>query len=609
MVINLSNISLTIHLITPNHNAQVYEVQISKQISSFFFLSSSLRVAAFSRQPQSSPGIVAGIKFQETETTMKQRQKHRAVSENLNTSTTTTTTQDNIKSQPESDLFSSDKSIFAACLAFRVVNALLIQTYFNPDEHWQALEVAHHIVFGYGHLTWEWKEGIRSYLHPMLFALLYKILAILHLDFPWFMVNAPRLLQAIFSAVGDLYLYKLSNALFNDRVAKWALFSQMANWFMFFCFNRTFSNSLETVLTLVGLYYWPCMRVSSSKVSLGSRKWGLAVAALACAIRPTSAITWVYVGLLELLVTRDRLRFILLEAAPIGLNPYYRKHTHGHTHKHYGWLCDLDSLHFYLWYQGLGAWTCMFIGSFDGFTVMVFTFLPFTIAGIIKSKRWKLSGLIAWVLGLYSVLGHKEFRFVLPVLPIALMFSGYSLAVMERADYLDIQKKGSSNICVKWPSKTQLSIFFLLATNIPMAFYMSLVHQRGTEDVMNYLSREALNNKVKSILFLMPCHATPYYSTLHRNLPMRFLDCSPRVEKEILAESDRFMMDPVGFTSEIAKNRSLPSHIVLFESEERPLKNLLISYSFREIRRFFHAHFKVDRDLQASVVVYALADE
>lgn len=41
----------------------------------------------------------------------------------------------------------------------------------------------------YGHLTWEWKKGIRSYLHPMLFALLYKILALLHLDTPLVMVN------------------------------------------------------------------------------------------------------------------------------------------------------------------------------------------------------------------------------------------------------------------------------------------------------------------------------------------------------------------------------------------------------------------------------------
>ena len=43
----------------------------------------------------------------------------------------------------------SPGKVFAFCLAFRVANALLVQTYFNPDEHWQALEVAHRITFGY----------------------------------------------------------------------------------------------------------------------------------------------------------------------------------------------------------------------------------------------------------------------------------------------------------------------------------------------------------------------------------------------------------------------------------------------------------------------------
>ncbi|MFQ6664659.1 hypothetical protein Gotur_031701 [Gossypium turneri] len=383
----------------------------------------------------------------------------------------------------------SSKDVFFTCLGFRMLNALLIQTYFNPDEHWQALEVAHRIAFGYGHLTWEWEEGIRSYLHPMMFALFYKLLALLRLDTPCVMIKAPRLLQSIFSAVGDLYLYKLSFALFGDGVAKWALFSQLANWFMFFCFNRTFSNSLETTLTLVGLYYWPSVRSSLNKAPSGSRKWGLALAALACAIRPTSAVTWV---------------------------------------------------------------------------------------------------------------------FVLPVLPISLIFAGYSLAALEERGSRNGEKKRSSCICNKWPSRKQLAIFFLLASNIPMALYMSLIHQRGTEDAMNYLSKEAAKGKVKSIVFLMPCHATPYYSTLHNNLPMRFLDCAP--SKGMPAESDRFMMDPVSFAVDFAKNWSHPSHIVLFDSEERHLKDFLVSHSFREVRRFFHAHFKVDRDLQASVVVYAMTD-
>ncbi|MCL7051557.1 hypothetical protein MKW94_012140 [Papaver nudicaule] len=435
----------------------------------------------------------------------------------------------------KSGFFSSSKRILTLCLVFRMVNSLLVQTYFNPDEHWQALEVAHHITFGYGHLTWEWSKGIRSYLHPMMFVPLYKFLALLGLDTPWFMIRAPRLLQSVFSSVGDFYLYKLAHRIFGERVAQWTLFSQLVNWFTFFCFTRTLSNNLETVLTLIGLYYWPSFRHSSKHVHLASRKRGLVLAALACALRPTSAITWLYVGLLELFETKD--------------------------------------------------------------------------PGIFQSKQWKLFGLMAWVLGLYSVLGHKEFRFVMPVLPIALMFSGYSLAAMEDTDSKEIIRKTSPNLQNKCPSRMQFGLLFLLVTNLPMALYMSLVHQRGSEDAMNFLSHEALEDRVKSVLFLAPCHATPYYSTLHRNLPMRFLDCSPSENREIPDESDLFMMDPVGFVSDMAKDWVVPSHIVLFDSQEKQLKEFLISHSFRELKRFFHAHFKVDRELQGSIVVYSLTSQ
>lgn len=197
----------------------------------------------------------------------------------------------------------------------------------------------------------------------------------------------------------------------------------------------------------------------------------------------------------------------------------------------------------------------------------------------------------------------------MPVLPIALMFSGYSLAVIEDpgAGSLEYKGKGFSKK-EKCPPKMTVAILFLLATNIPMALYMSLVHQRGPEDVMNHLAREAFQGNVKSILFLTPCHATPYYSMLHQNVPMQFLDCTPSEEKGVLDESDRFMMDPASFMSKFAQNWSLPSHVVLFDSEEQKLRSFLISFEYREEKRFFNAHFKVGRDLQASVVVYVQKD-
>ncbi|KAF5789457.1 putative hexosyltransferase [Helianthus annuus] len=510
-------------------------------------------------------------------------------------------------SKQRASQFPSSTKIFIICLIFRMTNSLFVQTYFNPDEHWQALEVAHRITFGYGHLTWEWTKGIRSYLHPMLFAVLYKVLSVLHLDTPLFMIKAPRLLQSVLSAFGDLYMFKLSHVLYGGHVAMWALFAQLTNWFMFYCITRTLSNSLETVLTVLSLYYWPCLRVNSSNSPEASRTWALVTAAIACAIRPTSAIIWIYVGLMELIVSRDRLKFIFLQVLPIGsivlgLTFLLDRLMYG------SWVfVPLNFLKFNFLssggdYYGTHPWHWYFT---QGFIVMIFTFLPFMAVGVVQSKQWKLSGLILWVIGLYSILGHKEFRFVLPVLPIALSFSGYSLAMLSR-QYSSNKKNKYTRTRTKSSWKIQAAVIFLVVTNLPMALYMSMVHQRGTEDVMNYLAKEAHQGNVKSVLFLTPCHATPYYSTLHQNLPMRFLDCSPSEVKGNLDESDRFMTDPIGFTSEFAKNWSQPSHIVLFNNEEKHLKDFLSSHSYEETKRFFHAHFKVDRDLQASVVVYAL---
>lgn len=40
--------------------------------------------------------------------------------------------------------------LFLLLVAFRVVNALVVRTYFNPDEYLQGPEVAHKLVFGAG---------------------------------------------------------------------------------------------------------------------------------------------------------------------------------------------------------------------------------------------------------------------------------------------------------------------------------------------------------------------------------------------------------------------------------------------------------------------------
>lgn len=90
-------------------------------------------------------------------------------------------------------------SAFIVALLVRSLVLLLPQTFFSPDEFYQALEPAHQLVFGYGHLTWEWQDlpkndthdwwnqvvvggRMRGYLWPSAFAAVYKCLKLFGLD-------------------------------------------------------------------------------------------------------------------------------------------------------------------------------------------------------------------------------------------------------------------------------------------------------------------------------------------------------------------------------------------------------------------------------------------
>jgi len=76
------------------------------------------------------------------------------------------------------------KNVVCISLTVRILQALLTSTFFQPDEFFQALEPAHHLVFGYGHLTWEWRytRPIRSIIHPAVFVPAYWLVKVLGLE-------------------------------------------------------------------------------------------------------------------------------------------------------------------------------------------------------------------------------------------------------------------------------------------------------------------------------------------------------------------------------------------------------------------------------------------
>lgn len=58
------------------------------------------------------------------------------------------------------------------------------------------------------------------------------------------------------------------------------------------------------------------------------------------------------------------------------------------------------------------------------------------------------------------------------------------------------------------------ALSFLFLSNMLLALYTGLVHQRGTLDVMTHIQELGYNNLNKSatsVFVMMPCHSTPFY--------------------------------------------------------------------------------------------------
>ncbi|KAJ0056182.1 hypothetical protein NL108_003478, partial [Boleophthalmus pectinirostris] len=453
-------------------------------------------------------------------------------------------------------------------VAFRLVNCFLVQTSFVPDEYWQSLEVSHHMVFKYpscwlfsicgflntdtyGYLTWEWKEGIRGYSYPLLFAFVYKILYYLNYDAKWL----PRILQSLLAAFADVIFFFFIRNLENSDTAKWTFLCHLTSWFTWYCCTRTLTNSMETTLTVLALCYFP---LPGSR-SQNSWKY-LTLVALAVLVRPTALIVWFPLIIYHFWQEENKLKLIIHQYALIGSVVlaitisttidciFYGKLTFVQFN-----FIKLNIFHGVADFYGSHPWHWYFT---QGFPVVIGPNLPLFLHGCtVAFRRYKILLItIIWTLTVYSLLPHKEFRFIYPVLPFCMIFCGISLANLKA-----------------W-QRTVAAI--LVVSNLIPALYTGLIHQRGTLDVMGHLQSlcdvSRSNNLQPNVLFLMPCHSTPYYSHLHCPISMRFLECPPNLGDSYVDESAIFYDDPLQWLkASFPYKSSLPSHLVMFDVLEK----------------------------------------
>ncbi|XP_077419025.1 GPI alpha-1,2-mannosyltransferase 3-like isoform X2 [Vanacampus margaritifer] len=462
--------------------------------------------------------------------------------------------------------------VAAFCVIFRVVNCFLVQSSFVPDEFWQSVEVAHRMAFNYGHLTWEWKEGIRGFIYPLCFAAIYKILHWIHCDSVYLLIWTPRLLHALATAFADFKLFFLVQELENRDVAKWTFFCHLCSWFTWYCCSRTLTNSVETTITCLALCYFP---LPASK-TYSSKKY-LSLVALAIIVRPTTLIVWLPLLMYHFWQEKNKLRLIAQDYIPIGAlalviptiidSIFYGKWIFVHFN-----FLKVNVLDGKAGFFGTEPWHWYLT---EGFPVIIGPHAPLFLCGcFLASRRYRiLLVAIALFVGVHSLLPHKELRFIYPVLPFCMIFCGATLARMRA-----------------WRRAAAAG---LLASNLLMALYTGLIHQRGALDIMSHVHALCHDVSQPDVLFAMSCHSTPYYSHVHCPLKMRFLQCLPDLSHAgNLTETDRFNDDPLLWLRTSYPNaRSLPTHLVVFDITEKKITEYLRENDYTKTTDIFHTHF------------------
>ncbi|KAI8441124.1 hypothetical protein MSG28_009376 [Choristoneura fumiferana] len=483
--------------------------------------------------------------------------------------------------------------VVLAILFVRILSVFLVQTWYVPDEYWQTLEVAHKQAFGYGVLTWEWQKGIRSYLYPSVVAALYTILKFTGLDYPEAVVFLPRILQALVSTAADYSFYKWTGG------RKWSLFLILTSWFWFYTSGRTLLQSVETALVAIALSKFPFKDGRDSYYTENST-W-IWLACVSVFLRPTSAALWAVLCAYNILTTNQgRLQLVGLTILPIGLVSagalialdsyfYGRLIVTPWEFFRFNILHDVASFygkHPWHWYltQGLPAVL--------GVNLVPVLWAAYSVARRPRDNRTGvlLLAMVALHLALYSFVPHKEFRFVLPLLPILL--------------YL------AQDVIVPWSRKAKKWQLYLVAGAILLgnavpALYFGTVHQSGTLKVMPLL-REALPNNRSSILFMMPCHSTPLYSHLHVNITTRYLNCDPPIGKVGESyEAEAFFHNPQRWWRTEYASRQPPTFVVMFDVLKGRVESLLAGY--RQIYELPHTQFP-EGEVSEKVLVFQKND-
>ncbi|MEL7114442.1 MAG: hypothetical protein AAGP08_02445 [Pseudomonadota bacterium] len=313
--------------------------------------------------------------------------------------------------------------VLAALLA-RFVVGYTNDRFIHPDEMFQYYEPAHRLLYGYGIVTWEWLYGIRSWLIPLLIAGLMKVPNLVGLDGVEYYEFTVVLGLSALNTTMVIAMYRFAQMVTDELTARVAMVLG-AIWPIFLYFGPT---PLPNLMAGVGLM-WIAVLVLRQPTTLSLVMLGV-ISALTLGVRYQVIPAVGLMHLFAMYTLRTRYFVVLFAGlatlAPIGyldvifwrgffssfLDNFYFNFTEKISEK-FGQ--EPVSWYFTTYVADTGALIIpMLIGCF-----------------LIMKRAWPIWLSIAIGVIFMHVPAHKEFRFIVWMLPFGLIGLAYLMVYIE----------------------------------------------------------------------------------------------------------------------------------------------------------------------------------
>ena len=417
-------------------------------------------------------------------------------------------------------------AVLALAASVRVALALALPNLFWPDEIYQTIEPAHRLVFGNGIASFEWQIGLRSYVVPGALAAIIAATAPLG-------GGSTGYLAAIAVALSLLSLWPIAAAARVAGAACGKNAALLAAVLLAVWFDLVYFAPKALTEVIAGNLLLPAVAIGMLAAPNARRTVFAASALLATAtmirphLGPGAAVAWLW---FVARAPRARGAAALLGGAlPVlafGMIDWF---THGQPFESllvnvrfnvaeghsldWGWL-PKHYYGVYLW----RTWTPPVA-------------LCFGALWLVSLRRAPLPAVVAVaILGSHSLLGHKEYRFVYPALPLLLL--GVAIGAATLVERMHARQRAAATVAV--------AVLFTVASLFAGADFHRAKTPTGLGDdraatsywtafgdELRAMRCVSLRDDVRGVAITgIQWQFSGGYSWLHHDVPLYFVDCA-----------------------------------------------------------------------------------